>query len=129
MIVMPVVYASAVDRSVGFYQALGLTVRVRGRSGNWAELAASGGLVALHAARPRADGAETAEPDTAASAGAVELCLVSETPLDDLVQRMGRAGIEPVRGISDEAFGRSVVFADPDGLLIQINEHDEELYT
>jgi hypothetical protein len=29
----------------------------------------------------------------------------------------------------DEAFGRSLVVTDPDGLEIQINEHDHELYT
>ncbi|GAA1017404.1 hypothetical protein Aple_032850 [Acrocarpospora pleiomorpha] len=130
MIVMPVVYASDVERSLGFYQTLGLTVRAKGRSGKWAELAApGGGLIALHAAHPGPPGAEPAEPDTAVPAGGVTLCLVSPAPLDDLVERMGEAGVEPVRGVSDEAFGRSVVFADPDGLLIQINEHDEELYT
>jgi hypothetical protein len=29
----------------------------------------------------------------------------------------------------DENFGRSLRVADPDGVLVQINEHDRELYT
>ncbi len=32
------------------------------------------------------------------------------------------------RGIADEAFGRSIVLQDPNGLQIQVNEHDRELY-
>ena len=31
--------------------------------------------------------------------------------------------LEVARGIADEAFGRSLVVRDPDGLEIQINEH------
>ncbi|MFE0153617.1 VOC family protein [Nonomuraea sp. NPDC059007] len=129
MIVMPVVYTSDVERASGFYRALGLAVRAEGRSGKWAELAADGGgWVGLHVGAPAGD-TPPPEPDAPLPAGAVALCMVSEESLDDLVTRMGEAGVAPVRGVADEAFGRSVVFADPDGLLIQINEHDEELYT
>ncbi|MFI6910405.1 VOC family protein [Nonomuraea sp. NPDC050394] len=129
MIVMPVVYTSDVERALGFYQAMGLAVQTKGRSGKWAELAApGGGRVALHLGPP-AHRVCPPEADAPIPAGEVALCLVSDEPLGALVARMGEAGIAPLRGVADEAFGRSVVFADPDGLLIQINEHDEELYT
>ena len=29
----------------------------------------------------------------------------------------------------DESFGRSLRVVDPDGMLVQVNEHDRELYT
>jgi len=32
------------------------------------------------------------------------------------------------RGVADEAFGRSIVVSDANGLRIQINEHDRELH-
>ena len=45
-----------------------------------------------------------------------------------LVESLRAKGITPARGIIDEAFGRSLVVRDPDGLLIQIDEHDPDLY-
>lgn len=59
-----------------------------------------------------------------AERGRVELSLVATEPLEAVLERLGAAGIEPVRGISDEAFGRSVVLEDPDGTPVQVNEHN-----
>jgi len=78
----------------------------------WTELkAADGGVLALHAAQ---DGC---------GPGRVELSMVAEQPLEAV------AGLAPLaRGIADEAFGRSLILEDPNGLQIQVNEHDRELY-
>jgi hypothetical protein len=54
---------------------------------------------------------------------------VSHERLETLAARLKNAGITLEREISDEAFGRSLAVRDPDGLYIQINEHDESLYT
>jgi hypothetical protein len=60
--------------------------------------------------------------------GRVELALVATEPLESLVGRLKASGIPFEREITDEAFGRSVQVRDPDGLVIQINEHDPELH-
>ena len=56
-------------------------------------------------------------------AGRVELSMVAKQPLEQLAEVSA-----PARGIADEAFGRSIVLQDPNGLQIQVNEHDRELY-
>jgi hypothetical protein len=50
--------------------------------------------------------------------------MLAEEPLEDIREQLPMA-----RDITDEAFGRSIVLADPDGVTIQVNEHDQELYT
>ena len=111
MILMPIVYVRDMNDSVAFYERLGFEADIRSRSRNWTELKAGGGAVlALHSA----DEIE---------AGRLELAMVADQPLEEV------ATLAPLaRGIADEAFGRSLVFVDPNGLRIQVNEHDRELY-
>ena len=111
MIVMPIVYVRDMDESVAFYERLGFEVDIQSRSQNWTELkAGEGAVLALHSAE-------------GGKAGRIELSMVSDEPLERLVEVA-----PPARGISDEAFGRSIVLQDPNGLEIQVNEHDRELY-
>jgi catechol 2,3-dioxygenase-like lactoylglutathione lyase family enzyme len=111
MILMPIVYVRDMDESVAFYEGLGFEVDDRGRTRHWTQLkAGEGAVLALHAA-------------DAETAGRLELAMVAEEPLERV------AGAAPVaRGIADEAFGRSVLLRDPNGLWIQVNEHDRELH-
>lgn len=112
MILMPIVYVGDMDESVAFYERLGFDVDPQSRSSHWTTLkAGDGAVLALHAV----DG------DTA---GRVELAMVAE---EEPLERLADAG-PLARGIADEAFGRSVVLRDPNGLQIQVNEHDPELY-
>ena len=115
---MPVVYVSEMARSVAFYEALGGEVSYRGRSGTWTELRVQGGVLALHSGEL-----------SPASEGPVALSFVATEPLESLARKFEKVGLPLYRAINDEAFGRSLTLQDPDGLLIQINEHDEELYT
>ena len=110
MILMPIVYVRDMDESVAFYERLGFEVDVQRRSRHWTELkAGDGAVLALHSAQGR-------------EAGRVELSMVAEEALERL------AAAAPVaRGIADEAFGRSLVLEDPNGLRIQVNEHDRGL--
>lgn len=119
MVVMPIIYVRDIPTSVRFYSTLGFTERRRSRSDNWVELAAEGGRLALH----RSTGA--ARPAN----GRVEFSLVATETLERVRDALVTAGIASVGPIMDEAFGRSLVVTDPDGLEIQINEHDHELYT
>lgn len=108
---MPIVYVDEMDASVAFYERLGFEVDESSRGPSWAQLrAGDGAVLALHAALG-------GEP------GRIELAMVSEEPLERVA-----AIVAPERGITDEAFGRSLVLRDPNGLHIQVNEHDPELH-
>lgn len=112
MILMPIVYVGDVEASVAFYERLGFEVDVRSRTRHWVELkAGERAVLALHAAQPGQE-------------GRVELSMVAEEPLERIAD-----GTPVARGIADEAFGRSIILQDPNGLQIQVNEHDRELYS
>lgn len=52
----------------------------------------------------------------------VGISLVTES-LESLIERLASVNVEPTRGIQDETFGRSLLLTDPDGTVIQVNEH------
>ena len=117
MKLVPIVYVTDMDRSLAWYRTLLPEAEPVSTSPYWSELSLGDtASLALH-------GTERIEPGNQ-----VELSLAAAGPLEQLVADLGAAGIAPHRGIADEAFGRSVLFADPDGLVIQVNEHDAELY-
>ncbi|HXV96951.1 MAG TPA: VOC family protein, partial [Anaerolineae bacterium] len=58
----------------------------------------------------------------------VELAFATHQPLEQLMAQLTAAGITMENEIVDEAFGRSLLLRDPDGLPLQINEHDPALY-
>ncbi len=119
MILMPIVYVTDMEASTEFYAALGAEVSLSSRSKSWSEFRVGDALLALHATEQL--------PDIRTCG--LELAFNSAEPLEALVQRFSEAGIPLYRGITDEAFGRSLIVEDPDGLLVQINEHDSELYS
>jgi catechol 2,3-dioxygenase-like lactoylglutathione lyase family enzyme len=103
VILMPIVYVQDMDASLTFYEGLGF--ERKSRSEMWSELrAGDGAVLALHKAE---------------AGRRVELALVAEESLEQVTGR-----ITPTRGIADETFGRSLVIRDPNGLTIQVNEHD-----
>jgi catechol 2,3-dioxygenase-like lactoylglutathione lyase family enzyme len=105
VILMPIVYVQEMGTSIAFYERLGFTPK--SRSEMWSELAAGDGAVlALHKA-------------PADHVGQVELALVAQEPLEQVAEL-----VTPYRGIADEAFGRSLVVQDPNGMKIKVNEHD-----
>jgi len=113
MILMPIVYVTDMEKAVAFYESLGFAVDLRGRSEHWAELrAGDGAVLALHHAERL-------------PAQRVELSFVATEPLADVEERH-RATL--ARPVTDEAFGRSLTLRDPDGLELQVNEHEPELY-
>ncbi len=115
MRVVPIRYTIDVAGSVRFYRALGLAAGSVSRPGVWAELPAASGMLAIH----EADG------DTV---GTCELAFEADEPLELITSRLRSAGFEP-ETIMDENFGRSLRVRDPDGIWVQVNAHDRELYT
>jgi len=134
---MPIVYVSDMDRSIAFYRSLGLKLEVQSRSAQWAELKCGDALLALHRGekpqqRPyrwAAGHASTTGWGEQVRQQPVKLCFLSNAPLHNLIGELRTAGVEIVREVTDEGFGYSMQVRDPDGLTIQIDEHDSELYT
>jgi len=118
MKVMPIRYVADVAAAARFYTALGLAGGDGSRSGNWQELGASAGALGLHVTRE----SQGDQP------GLIELAFVAGEPLEKVAARLAEAGF-PSAPIVDENFGRSMLVRDPDGVSIQINEHDPGLYT
>lgn len=110
MQLQPIVYTTDIDRASHWYRRL-LGTEPEQASGAWTSFEVSGGHLALH------------HLDEEPSASRVEISFVATEPLEVLVDRLSRVGIEVERPIREEPFGRSIAVRDPDGSLIQINEH------
>ncbi|MGW5050393.1 VOC family protein [Actinokineospora sp. NPDC004072] len=115
MRVLPIRYTADVEAMTRFYRALGLHLGSVSRPGGWVELPADGGLLALHRA-------------PAAEAGRCELAFEADEPLDEVAARLREAGFEP-GPVIDENHGYSLRVQDPDGVWVQINQYDRQLYT
>jgi catechol 2,3-dioxygenase-like lactoylglutathione lyase family enzyme len=118
MKLMPIVYVTDMAKAWDFYTALGLQGNGHSRSEMWSELSLGDASLALHHIDKLPE----------KQIGRLELALVAPAPLETLVERLKVAGVPLEREITDEAFGRSIQVRDPDGLIIQINEHDPDLY-
>jgi catechol 2,3-dioxygenase-like lactoylglutathione lyase family enzyme len=116
---MPLVYVTDMERSIAFYSALGGKVTAKSRSGTWTELRFGDAILALH------------RTDHLSQEGypRLELCFVSAGSLEDLQTRLRKDDVQVDRPVTDEAFGFSMTVRDPDGLPIQVNQHDQSLYT
>ena len=120
MKVRPIHFVPDVDEAMRFYEALGLAVRVRARTGNWIELTASGGELALH---------DTATADDGLGREGMLVSFVAEEPLEELERRLREAGFPPDGTVVDQEWGRSLLVRAPDGTVVQIDEQDPDLYT
>ena len=117
MKLVPIRYCADVAASARFYTALGLQMGSSSRSGGWTELPAPSAMLALHVAG--AGGGD---------AGSCELAFETDEPLEAVAERLRAAG-HPAEALVDEAYGRALRVQDPDGVWVQVNEHDRELYT
>ena len=104
-----IVYVTDMDRSVRFYEHLGFSVSYRGGS-VWTAFGGSDGSLALHLA------SDLPAP------GRVTVSLVADRPLESVIGELSEVGIS-AGPIEEQPFGRSTIVHDPDGLVIQINEH------
>ncbi|UVI36949.1 VOC family protein [Brevibacterium spongiae] len=103
------------EATVAFYRALGLSPGDSSRPGNWVEMPAEAGMLGIHAA-------------PAEDAGSCEIAFETDESLEDVSARMLSAGFE-AGPVVDENYGQSLRLRDPDGVGVQINRYDRELYT
>ena len=119
MKVRPIHFVPDVEAALRFYEALGLEVELRDRTGRWAELGAGGGELAVHHG-PSAD-------DGAGREGLL-FAFVTEEPLEQVAARLRAAGFPPEGDPVDQPWGRSLFVRAPDRTLVQIDAQDRELY-
>lgn len=112
MKLMPLVYVTDMGRSIDFYSKLLPASSIVTTSPYWTELQVGNASLGLHL---------SGSVDHATDG--MGLGLDATTPLEDVVDHLATAGIEPSGEICAQPFGRSVTVQDPDGLVIQINEH------
>jgi len=114
----PMLHVEAMGKALDFYRLLGATVVQGSRDGDWALLRFGGAELGLlaHPANPEQD------------EGKVELNFAYGDSLMELETRLREAGATIVRPTGDEGFGYQLQVADPDGLLIKINQLDPALY-
>jgi catechol 2,3-dioxygenase-like lactoylglutathione lyase family enzyme len=82
----------------------------------WAELWCGEAFLGLH----RAEAILAHNPER------LHVCVATDEALEAVVERLERARIPLEREIADESFGRSIRVRDPDGMLVQINQHSTE---
>jgi uncharacterized glyoxalase superfamily protein PhnB len=119
MLVLPIVYVSDIERSIEFYTTLaGDTpdVTVRTQTPVWAELRIGESYLALQ----QEDGSIVPEH------GPVELAITVKGSLDRIAERLMNQGIPLEQNHSEKPFGRTIQLRDPDGLLIQIHERNDD---
>ena len=57
----------------------------------------------------------------------LELNFVSTTPLEKLEASARESGLTLFKPVTDEAFGRQMILRFPSGMLVKINEIEEDL--
>lgn len=110
MRLQPIVYTANMDRTVEWYRKV-LDADPSYSSDVWTSIPVGDATLGIHLTANHV-------PESN-----VELSLIATESLESLTGRLAAAGVIPQRGIQDEAFGRSLVLEDPDGSLVQINEH------
>jgi catechol 2,3-dioxygenase-like lactoylglutathione lyase family enzyme len=110
---MPILFVRDMRTALRFWRAFGMRLVARSRNGRWAELDGAHSCMALHL--------------TEEGEQRMELTFDSAGPLEPLAERLRSAGFT-VENILDEGYGRSMQVHEPNGLMVQVNEHDEDLY-
>ena len=110
MKLQPIVYTTDMDRAVAWYSAV-LGSEPAYASETWTSISVGDATLGIHHVDARPEDAY------------LELSLVSDQPLESVVDRLESAGIEIAEPIREQPFGRSFLLRDPDGAPVQVNEH------
>ncbi|MFB9234054.1 VOC family protein [Plantactinospora siamensis] len=119
MTLQPMVHVADMAAAVGFYEALGAQVEHGSRDGDFVMLRLGASRFSLLAHPPNPEQNE----------GRVELNFETAEELDGLEARLRAANVTITQPTTDEGFGRQLQVSTPDGLLVKINQLDQELYT
>ncbi len=117
IVVRPVRFTDNMEPMRAFLELIGLRPRIESVAGGWIDLVADGGMVALHSA---------AGSDSGGVQGQTRLSFEADD-LDDLAHALTDAAVPDVT-VYDEAYGRVLMFTDPLGDRIVIDERMSDLY-
>jgi lactoylglutathione lyase len=116
MDLVTIVYVTDMDLSLEWYRRVLPDAELISTSRYWSELSLGNASLALHSTNALEAGTQ------------LGLALTANRPLEDIRTALVSQGIAAVGSIDDQPFGRSMLICDPDGLAIQINEHDPQRY-
>ncbi|WP_433168429.1 VOC family protein [Kribbella sp. CA-247076] len=117
VVIRPLRFAANVKAMQAFLEELGLRARIESERGGWAVLSAGRGAVSLH---------DAATSDNGSPAGHTTLTFEA-ADVDALKVTLENAGYDDAT-IFDEAFGRVLSAAGPDGTKLWIDERNPDLY-
>ncbi|MFB6722596.1 VOC family protein [Kribbella sp. NPDC056345] len=118
VVIRPLRFTDQVAEMRAFLETLGLQARIESaRSSDWVDMLAGRGMVALHSA---------ASSSTGGKPGQTDLSFEAED-VDRLKEKFEQAGYADAV-IWDEAYGRVLRVAGPDGVHIHIDERSDDLY-
>ncbi len=115
----PMVHVEDMTASVSFYEALGASVEHGSRDGDFVMMRVGPSRFGLLAHPPNPEQNE----------GQVELNFETTEPLETLEQSLRAANLTITQPATDEGFGRQLQVSTPDGLLIKVNQLEQDLYT
>jgi predicted lactoylglutathione lyase len=115
----PMVHVEDMAASVSFYEALGARIDHGSRDGDFVMMCVGSSRFGLLAHPPNPEQDE----------GQVEMNFETSEALDNLEERLRAANVTITQPTTDEGFGRQLQVTTPDGLLIKINQLDQDLYT
>lgn len=111
MDMITIIYVTDMKRSFDFYSSLGFEGELpEGEPPVWLPMKLGNVPLALHSVAELGTGRQVA-------------IALNAKDLESVASALNELGIPIIRPIQAEVFGRSLVIGDPDGLLIQINEH------
>ena len=115
---LTILYVRDVAQALPFYQALGFEIALRERTGDYVQLRIGDAILGLH----------KANVSSSRKIGGIHFSLITHEKLENLLERLNAAGFSTSHPIIDESFGRSVQLEAPEGLLIQVNQDEIDLY-
>ncbi len=115
---LTILYVRDVAAALPFYQTLGFEISLRERTGDYVQLRLGDAVLGLH------KGAVPSSKER----GGIQFSLIVHEKLENLLEHLSAAGFATSHPIIDESFGRSVQLAAPEGLLIQVDELEIDLY-
>lgn len=117
VVIRPLRFTDRVAEMRGFLETLGLQARIESEQGGWVDMLAGQGMVALHSAATSSTGGKPGQTSLSFEAADIDR-------LKDDFEQAGYADAV----IWDEAYGRVLRVAGPDGVEILVDERSDDLY-
>ena len=110
MRLQPIIYTADLEGQVSWWAAV-LGAKPSYRSDMWTTFSVEGSTLALH------------HVDSLPAPGRMAISLIAGRSLDALSADLLGRGVSGVGDIVQQPFGRQLTLRDPDGNVVQINEH------